>query len=183
MDEVAKQIIQQTMSADHEGGYYEWGPKQGGATKYGITIDTLKRWRGKAVTKEDVKALSTKEAENIYYNMFYKQRRVDEIQHSLKDVYFDIVIQHSWDTSHKIIKRAVNITGFEEYGKDWIPLDESKPVGTETIRWINQMPTYVLRTNMLNVRQAFFMKRATKDQRMREIQESLIKNRVRKLRR
>lgn len=45
-----------------EGGYVDHPADPGGATNLGITIHTLRAWRGAAVTKQDVKNLTVAEA-------------------------------------------------------------------------------------------------------------------------
>lgn len=55
-----------------EGGYVNHPNDRGGATKYGITIATLRSWRGKAVTNTDVQNLTVEEARDIYFNRYVK---------------------------------------------------------------------------------------------------------------
>jgi len=50
----------------HEGGYVDHPRDPGGATNMGITLATLSKWRGKTVSKADVRALSRDEAMRIY---------------------------------------------------------------------------------------------------------------------
>lgn len=50
----------------HEGGYVDHPRDPGSATNMGITIFTLKEWRGRDVTKAEVKALTKAEATQIY---------------------------------------------------------------------------------------------------------------------
>lgn len=49
-----------------EGGFVHHPLDRGGATNYGITQATLARWRGRAVTVDDVRALTPEEAGDIY---------------------------------------------------------------------------------------------------------------------
>lgn len=49
-----------------EGGYVNHAADRGGPTNYGITQETLSRWRGRAVTAAEVRALTRDEAHNIY---------------------------------------------------------------------------------------------------------------------
>ncbi len=60
VDEILDDILRR------EGGYVDDPADAGGATKYGITQATLSDWRGKAVTKAEVAALSSLEARQIY---------------------------------------------------------------------------------------------------------------------
>jgi len=50
----------------HEGGYADHPSDPGGATKYGITRATLSGWRGRPVSKTDVRRLTRDEAAAIY---------------------------------------------------------------------------------------------------------------------
>jgi lysozyme family protein len=49
-----------------EGGFVNHPSDRGGPTNYGITQATLQAWRGRAVSEEDVRALSVEEASDIY---------------------------------------------------------------------------------------------------------------------
>jgi lysozyme family protein len=49
-----------------EGGFVNHPADRGGPTHYGITQATLQAWRGRAVSEEDVRALSVEEAKAIY---------------------------------------------------------------------------------------------------------------------
>ena len=55
-----------------EGSVYEDDPVDpGGATKYGITFDRLRLWRGYSITKDDVRNLTLGEAKEIYRSSHY----------------------------------------------------------------------------------------------------------------
>ena len=62
-----------------EGGYVDHPDDRGGATKYGITQATLASWRGKAVTKLDVKNLTVEEARDIYYKRYVVAPGFDKV--------------------------------------------------------------------------------------------------------
>lgn len=49
-----------------EGGYVDDPDDRGRCTNYGITIQTLREWRGRVVTCEDVRHLPVDEAKAIY---------------------------------------------------------------------------------------------------------------------
>lgn len=55
-----------------EGGdqYTDRPADRGGPTRYGITLDTLSRWRGRACAAPDLVALSRDEAVDLYRTMF-----------------------------------------------------------------------------------------------------------------
>lgn len=55
-----------------EGGYVDHPADPGGATNMGITQATLAAWRGRAVTKAEVRALTREEASDIYYQRYWR---------------------------------------------------------------------------------------------------------------
>lgn len=57
----------------HEGGYSDNPDDPGGATNRGITLATLRDYRGRAVTKDDVRDLSEAEAKAIYRARYWPQ--------------------------------------------------------------------------------------------------------------
>lgn len=59
----------------HEGGYVDHPRDPGGATNMGITLATLRDWRGKAA----VKALTAKEAGDIYRARYWRPVRGDDL--------------------------------------------------------------------------------------------------------
>ena len=56
---------------ESEGGYVDNPKDPGGCTSMGITIGTLKDWRGEPVTCDDVRALSRDEASKIYFAKYW----------------------------------------------------------------------------------------------------------------
>lgn len=64
----------------NEGGFVDHPDDRGGATKYGITIKTLRTWRGSSVTVDDVRALSKDEAREIYRQRYVRKPRFDAIR-------------------------------------------------------------------------------------------------------
>jgi len=55
-----------------EGGYVDHPKDPGGATNMGITFDVLQRWRGKTITKQDVRNLTKAEAAEIYDKRYWR---------------------------------------------------------------------------------------------------------------
>lgn len=75
-----------------EGGYVDHPRDPGGATNMGITLATLSDWRGKPVTKADVRALTRKEAAAIYRARYWAQVRGDDLPAGLDLVAFDAAV-------------------------------------------------------------------------------------------
>lgn len=73
----------------HEGGFVNHPRDPGGATNLGITIGTLRDWRGKPVTVDDVRALTRAEAEQIYRSRFWQPVAGDQLPDGLDLVAMD----------------------------------------------------------------------------------------------
>lgn len=77
------------ITAKWEGGWSDHAADPGGATKYGITIHTLSKWRGRSVSKEEVRNLTRPEAERIYKAWFWDEVKGDELPSGLDLVTYD----------------------------------------------------------------------------------------------
>ncbi|MBN8532650.1 MAG: glycoside hydrolase family 108 protein [Rhizobiales bacterium] len=73
----------------HEGGYADHPSDPGGATMMGITRATLAEWRRRAVSKDEVRALSRQEAGEIYRARYWNVVSGDALPAGLDLVLFD----------------------------------------------------------------------------------------------
>lgn len=78
----------------HEGGYVDHSADPGGATKFGITHITLKEWRGRPVTKGDVRQLTKEEASKIYRARYWNAIKADDLPAGVDVLAFDIAVNH-----------------------------------------------------------------------------------------
>ncbi len=76
----------------HEGGYADHPDDPGGATMKGITRATLSAWRGQAVTKAEVRALTRREAGEIYRARYWDAVRGDELPAGVDLAVFDFAV-------------------------------------------------------------------------------------------
>ena len=64
----------------HEGSAYTETPgDRGGATRFGITIPTLVDYDGKPHDKEDIRALTLRDAKNVYLKQFWTPMCLQQI--------------------------------------------------------------------------------------------------------
>lgn len=77
---------------EHEGGYVDHPSDPGGCTNMGITIGTLRDWRGADVTCADVRALSRDEAKQIYFAKYWNAVRADELPPGVDYIVFDFAV-------------------------------------------------------------------------------------------
>ena len=76
----------------HEGGYVDHPRDPGGATNLGITLATLSRHRGRAVTKAEVRALTRAEAAEIYRGTFWNAVAGDRLPAGIDLAVFDYAV-------------------------------------------------------------------------------------------
>lgn len=95
---------------EEEGGYVDHPKDPGGATNLGITHRTLSAWRGRPVTKQDVKNLTRQEAQNIYKSEYWDQVRGDRLPAGLDYSLFDYGINSGPSRSARELQTIVGVT-------------------------------------------------------------------------
>ena len=76
-----------------EGGYVNHRADRGGPTNYGVTLGTLRRWRGDpTLTAADVKALTREEAREIYRADYFTGPGIDRLPPPLHPQTFDMAV-------------------------------------------------------------------------------------------
>lgn len=91
VNEIAREIVAR------EGGFVNDPDDPGGATKYGVTIGTLRRLGidktgDGRVDVADVRALSRADAEAIFIEHYYKRPRIDLLPKALQPSVFDMYV-------------------------------------------------------------------------------------------
>ena len=94
----------------HEGGYVDHPKDPGGATNMGITHKTLAAHRGvKKVTKAEVRALTKKEAREIYRKSYWNAIRGDELPDGLDAVTMDAAVNSGVSRGSKWLQSAIGV--------------------------------------------------------------------------
>ena len=93
----------------HEGGYADHPRDPGGATKYGITRATLSSWRGRTVTKTDVRRLTRDEAGAIYKARYWDGVRADDLPAGVDYCVFDAAVNSGPGRATKWLQAAVRV--------------------------------------------------------------------------
>ncbi|MBP0481859.1 peptidoglycan-binding protein [Sagittula sp. M10.9X] len=104
-----------------EGGYVNDPDDPGGATKYGVTIHTMRRLGldldgDGDVDAEDVKRISHAQAVEIYLNHYFLRPRIAELPEALQASVFDMYV-NAGGNAVKILQRLLNQMG-ERCGVD-----------------------------------------------------------------
>ncbi|MFD1882082.1 holin-associated N-acetylmuramidase [Paracoccus pacificus] len=111
IDQIAAEIV------GREGGYVNDPDDPGGATKYGVTIGTMRRL-GIDVTGDgrvdaaDVKALSRTQAQQIFVQHYFKAPGLDRLPEPLQPSVFDMYV-NAGANAVKILQRLLVRMGFD----------------------------------------------------------------------
>lgn len=95
-----------------EGGFVNNPKDPGGATKYGITLATLARWRRGPTSVEDVKTLTVDEAREIYHAWYWLPLSCGMLQKPLPPtILLDAAALFGLGGSARAAQRAANACG------------------------------------------------------------------------
>ncbi|GGG90906.1 MAG TPA: hypothetical protein DF715_12060 [Oceanicaulis sp.] len=100
----------------HEGGYVDHPDDPGGATNFGITLATLQGWRGRSVTRADVRTLTRGEAAEIYKARYWDQCRCDELPGPVAFIVFDAAVNHGASRAVRLLQEALGVTADSRIG-------------------------------------------------------------------
>lgn len=93
----------------HEGGYVDHPKDPGGATNMGITFAVLKKWRGKPITKADVRGLTKAEAERIYSARYWNPLNAELLPWGVDLATFDAGVNSGPSRGAKWLQAAVGV--------------------------------------------------------------------------
>ena len=121
-----------TLVLGAEGGFSNDARDKGGATNFGITIDTLTEWRrsrtpGATVTIDDVRALKLDEAKEIYRSRYWNVTRCEDLPVGVDLLVFDMGVNAGPGRSARILQE---ILGVEQDGS----------IGPVTLNGLNACP-------------------------------------------
>lgn len=110
IDEITEEIIQR------EGGYVNDPDDPGGATKFGVTIGTLKRLgldinRDGQINTRDVRALTRQQAADIFKKQYFEAPRIGMLPEALQPSVYDMYV-NSGSNAVKILQRLLGEFGF-----------------------------------------------------------------------
>lgn len=95
-----------------EGGYVNHPADRGGPTKFGVTLKTLRAWRGEDVDAEDVRRLTTREATSIYQTLYFERPRIQLLPSEVQPFLFDCVVHHGPRAAVLLLQRVLNENDF-----------------------------------------------------------------------
>jgi len=96
-----------------EGGYVDNPNDPGGATNMGITLATLTRWRGRSVSKTELKALTRVEQRQIMKAFYYDVVRGDELPAAAAAMTYNAAVLHGPRRGARFLQTALAGQGLE----------------------------------------------------------------------
>lgn len=93
----------------HEGGFVQHPRDPGGATKFGITRETLSRARGRPASINDVRRLTKREAVSIYRRLYWDFMRADELPPGLDLAVFDFAVNSSPVRAARMLQTVLGV--------------------------------------------------------------------------
>jgi lysozyme family protein len=95
---------------EYEGGYSDLAADPGGATNLGITIAELAKWRGRSVSKDEVRALTKDEATEIYRANYWAPCHCDDLPAGVDLAVFDCAVNQGLGRASRFIQQAAGVT-------------------------------------------------------------------------
>ena len=137
----------QTYVDKWEGGYVDHPSDPGGATNMGITLATLSQWRGRNVTKAELKALTRAEQRQIMKAWYYDVVRADEMPAAVAALTYNASVLHGPKRSARFLQTALRNLG--------APVAVDGAIGRETLDAITSADVASLVNQYLSVQEAF----------------------------
>lgn len=111
IDEITEEIIRR------EGGYVNDPDDPGGATKYGVTLGTMKRLgldinHDGRINSRDVRALTQAQAANIFKKQYFEAPKIGMLPRPLQASVYDMYV-NAGGNAVKILQRMLGEFGFE----------------------------------------------------------------------
>ncbi len=113
-----------------EGGFVNDPDDPGGATKHGVTLNTLRRLgiditRDTRIDVADVRALTAAQAVDIYVEHYFRRTRIAALPEVLQASVFDMYV-NAGANAVKVLQRLLTSMGF--------PCDADGQIGPQTLR-------------------------------------------------
>jgi len=113
-----------------EGGYADHPYDPGGATNFGITIATLRDWRGRPVSKADVRALGRDEVAAIYRARYWNAVRGDELPAGLDLALFDFAVNSGPFRAVTVLQEVLGVPVDGRFGPVTMAALQTRPAKT-----------------------------------------------------
>lgn len=97
---------------EREGGYVDHPLDKGGPTNLGITMDTLEAYLGHTPSLEELRALTTDTARDIYFKKYMEAPGFTSISSApIRELLFDAAVNSGPSNAVKMLQRTLNSFG------------------------------------------------------------------------
>ena len=93
----------------HEGGFVQHPRDPGGATKFGITRETLARARGRPVSVDDVRELTAAETAAVYRRLYWDAIRAGEVPPGVDLLLFDLAVNSGPTRALRMLQSVLGV--------------------------------------------------------------------------
>lgn len=100
----------------HEGGWADDPDDSGGATMKGVTIGTFAQFKGRKVTKAELRAISDADLRTIYRRKYWDKVRGDDLPAGLDLVAFDAAVNSGPARGSRWLQAALGVTADGKIG-------------------------------------------------------------------
>jgi lysozyme family protein len=138
------------MMLKHEGGFSDHPEDPGGITNLGVTLATYEQWVGRAVTVDEMKALTPKDVAPIYKDRYWDAVRGDDLPSGVDWSVFDWAVNSGPGRASRALQRIVGVTAD---GK----------IGPVTLKAVHDMKADKIIDKMYDARQHFYEQLSTFD--------------------
>jgi lysozyme family protein len=94
----------------HEGGWADHPKDPGGATMKGVTIGTFAQFKGRKVSKEELRAISDADLQAIYRRKYWDVVRGDDLPLGLDLVAFDAAVNSGPSRGARWLQQGLGVT-------------------------------------------------------------------------
>ena len=107
----SKEIIDDLI--EREGGFVDHPSDRGGPTHMGITRKTLRAWRGKPVTVDDLRSMRKREAFYLYKQRYFYDTKINDLPIYVRACVLDDAVLSGPVTAIKMLQRNLDHTAVD----------------------------------------------------------------------
>lgn len=100
----------------HEGGWFDHPKDPGGATMKGIIISVYSKFKGRPVTKDELRNITDEEVRTIYRNNYWNPMKCDELPLGIDHIVFDAAVNTGLRQATLFAQRASGVTDDGAFG-------------------------------------------------------------------
>lgn len=100
----------------HEGGWADHPKDPGGATMKGITIGTYSQWKGRRMSKDELRVISDEDIAAIYKRNYWDKVRGDDLPSGLDLVAFDAAVNSGPSRGAKWLQMGLGVAADGKIG-------------------------------------------------------------------